>query len=119
MFNYTLMGKEAAKLLKNYEYRKRVGREAKLSLNIFNNNDTILMWENLFNSLINGTEDYKKFQNEVENEYYNEKLAKEHIEKHYKYGQKFNKRFSCHTFENFTNLSYIKSIGLCQNNSIA
>ena len=93
MFNYTLMGKEAAKLLKNYEYRKRVGREAKLSLNIFNNNDTILMWENLFNSLINGTEDYKKFQNEVENEYYNEKLAKEHIEKHYKYGQKFNKKF--------------------------
>ena len=118
MFNYTLMGKEAAKLLKNYEYRKRVGREAKLSLNIFNNNDTILMWENLFNSLINGTEDYKKFQNEVEKEYYNEKLAKEHIEKHYKYGQKFNKRFSCHTFENFTNLSYINSIGLCQNNSI-
>jgi glycosyltransferase involved in cell wall biosynthesis len=113
MFNYTLMGKEAAKLLKNYEYRKRVGREAKLSLNIFNNNDTILMWENLFNSLINGTEDYKKFQNEVEKEYYNEKLAKEHIEKHYKYGQKFNKRFSCHTFENITNLSYINSIGLC------
>ena len=90
LFNYTQMGKETIKLLKNYEYRKKMGNEAKLSLDMFNNNATIIMWEKLFNSLINGTEDYKKFQNEVEKKYYNKKLAKEHIEKHYKYGQQFN-----------------------------
>ena len=37
MFNYTQMGKEAIKLLKNYEYRKKMGNEAKLSLDMFNN----------------------------------------------------------------------------------
>ena len=65
MFNYTQMGKEAIKLLNDYEYWKKLGNEAKLSLNIFKNNDTIIRWENLFNSLINGTEDYNKFQDEV------------------------------------------------------
>ena len=113
MFNYTLMGKEAIKLLKDYDYRKKAGREAKLSLNMFNNNDTIEMWEKLINSLINGTESYQKFQKEVENKYYNETLAKERMEKHYKYAQEFNERYRCHTFENFTKLSYINSIEDC------
>ncbi len=113
MFNYSSMAKEAIKLLNNYEYRKNKAKEAKLSLNMYNNNDTIIMWEKLINSLINGTEDYKKLQEEVEKKYYNETLAKEHIEKHFKYGQQFNKRFACHTFENFTTLSYIKDIDDC------
>ena len=113
MFNSTQMGKEAIKLLKNYEYRKEMGKEAKLSLNMFNNNDTIIMWEKLFNSLINGTEDYKKFQDEVEQKYYNGTLAKEHIKKHYTYGQQFNEQYRCHTFENFTNLSYVNKIDKC------
>ena len=119
MFNYTQMGKEAIKLLKNYEYRKKMGNEAKLSLDMFNNNDTIIMWEKLFKSLINGTEEYKKFQDEVEKKYYNEKLAKEHIQKHYKYGQQFNEQYSCHNFEDFTKLSYINTIDNCIKQNIS
>ena len=113
MFNYTQMGKEAIKLLNNYEYRKKMGNEAKLSLDMFNNNDTIIMWEKLFNSLINGNEDYKNFQDEVEKKYYNEKLAKEHIQKHYKYGQEFNEKYKCHSFEDFIKLSYLRTIENC------
>ena len=113
MFNYTLMGREAAKLLKDYEYRKKMGREAKLSLDIYNNNDTIKMWDNLFQSLIKSTEDYNRFQKEVEEKYYDEKKAKEHLEKHYKYGQIFNEHFRCHTFENFTTLNYLNNAEDC------
>ena len=117
MFNYTLMGREAAKLLKDYEYRKKKGREAKLSLDIYNNNDTIKMWDNLFQSLINSTNDYKRFQKEVEEKYYDEKKAKEHLEKHYKYGQQFNEHFRCHTFENFTTLNYLINAEDCAKNN--
>jgi len=113
MFNYTLMGKEAIKLLKDFEYRKKMGEQAKLSLDVYNNNDTIIMWDKLFESLINGTEDYHKFQEEVEKKYYNETLAMEHLKKHYKYAQIFNEHFRCHTFENFTTLSYIKKAKDC------
>ena len=113
MFNYTLMAKEAIKLLNNYEYRRKIGNEAKLSLDMYNNNETLNMWDKLFTSLINGTDDYRKYQKEVEEKYYNENLAKSHIEKHYKYGQQFNEHYRCHTFENFTQLDYINTIEDC------
>ena len=114
MFDYTSMAKEVIKLLKDYEYRKIKGKEAKLSLNNYIDNDgTIDMWNKLFNSLINGTEEFKKFQKEVKNKYYNEELAKEHLKKFFNYGLEFNKYFRCHTFENLTNLNYIKNIQVC------
>ena len=111
MFNYTQMAKEAIKLLKNYEYRKKKGEEAKLSLNNFETNDEkIEMWTKLFHSLINCTEDYYKLQKEFEKKYYNETLAKEHLSKHYGYVQQFNEYFRCHSFENFTTLKYLNNI---------
>ena len=114
MFDYTSMAREVIKLLKDYEYRKIKGKEAKLSLNNYIDNDgTIDMWNKLFNSLINGTEEFKKFQKEVKNKYYNEELAKEHLKKLFNYGLEFNKYFRCHTFENLTNLNYIKNIQVC------
>ena len=42
LLNYTQMAEEAIKLLKDYNYRKKKGWEAKLSLNEFSNTD---MWE--------------------------------------------------------------------------
>ena len=81
---------------------------------MYNNNNTIILWEKLINSLINGTEEYKKLQKEVENKYYNEILAKAHLEKHYKLAQQINEKFRCHTFENFTTLSYINVANNCQ-----
>jgi poly(glycerol-phosphate) alpha-glucosyltransferase len=113
MFDYISMAKETIKLLQSYDYRKKKGKEAKLSLkNYINNNETIDMWDKLFNSLMNYT-DFKEFQKEVEKKYYNETLAKTRLEKHYHYGQQFNEYFRCHSFENFTNLSYISNIKTC------
>ena len=115
MVNYTQMAKEAIKLLKNYEYRKKKGEEAKLSLNNFETNEEkIEMWGKLFHSLINSTEDYNKLQKEVEKKYYNESIAKERLIKHYRYAQEFNEYFRCHSFENFTTLKYINNIDVCQ-----
>ena len=115
MFNYKEMAKETIKLLKDYNYRKKKGKESKLSLNNYiNNNETIEMWDRLFSSLISdNAEDYKEFQKEVENKFYNESLAKKHLEKQYHYAQQFNKYFKCHSFENFTTLDYINNIEAC------
>lgn len=117
MFDYKAMAKETIKLLKDFDYRKRMGKIAKESLDMYNNNDTINMWGKLFKSLVNGTDEYKKFQEEVEKKYYNETIAKEHLVKHFYYGQQFNKFFKCHSFENFTSLEYIKNIDVCPNQS--
>ena len=115
MFDYFAMAKETIKLLQNYEYRKEKGKEAKLSLNNFETNDEkVEMWDNLFQAIMNGTEDFNKLQEKVEKKYYNETLAKEHIEKHYFYGQQFNKFFKCHSFEDFTTLKYLNNIEICK-----
>ena len=115
MFDYVAMAKETIKLLNNYNYRKKKGEEAKLSLNDYETNDEkIEMWDNLFQSLINGTEDFHKLQKKIEKKYYNETLAKEHIKKHCHYAQQFNNYFKCHSFENFTTLKYINDIDICK-----
>ena len=113
IFNYKAMGREIVKLFNDYEYRKKKGMEAKYSLDMYNNNDTIKTWRELFNSLLIGENEYHKFQEKIERKYYNEKLAMERIKKHYYYAQKFNKMFSCHSFENFTDLNYLKKIKEC------
>ena len=114
MLDYKAMVNEAIKLLNDYDYRRKKGEEAKLSLNNYSdNNEIVNMWDRLFESLIFNSDDYKKLQEEVEREYYNEEEAKNHLEKHYHYAQQFNKYFRCHSFENMTNLSYINNIDEC------
>ena len=114
MFDYIAMAKETIKLLKNYEYRKEKGEEAKLSLNNYETNEEkVEMWDNLLHA-INRTEDFNKLQEKVEKKYYNEILAKEHIENHFHYGQQFNEYFKCHSFENFTSLEYLNKIEICK-----
>ena len=115
MFDYFAMAKETIKLLKDFEYRKEMGKIAKESLKMYNNNDTINMWGKLFNALVNGNDEYGKLQKEVEKKYYNETIAKERLVKHFHYGQQFNNFFKCHSFENFTSLDYIKTITPCPN----
>ena len=113
MLDYKGMARKAIKLLNNYEYRRKKGEEAKLSLNNYlDNNGIIDMWNRLFRSLII-TDDYKELQEEVENKYYNEDEAKYNLEKHYHYAQQYNPKFRCHSFENMTNLSYINNIEEC------
>lgn len=116
MFDYKAMGKEIEKLLRDYDYRKKKGMEAKYSLDMFKNNETINMWGELFNSLMEGREEYRKLQKKVKDKYYNEDLAKYRMEKHYKYAQDFNKIISCHSFEQFTTVEYLNQIYPCPTN---
>ena len=59
----------------------------------------------------------ENFKKKVEDKYYNEKLAKARMEKHYKYAQEFNKIVSCHSFEQFTDVNYLKKLYDCPINS--
>ena len=113
MFDYKAMGREITKLLRDYNYRKKKGLEAKYSLDMFKNNETIHMWEDLFSALLKGKDEYRKLQKKVEDKYYNEAMAKYRMEKHYKYAQDYNKIISCHSFEQFTTVEYLKKIYEC------
>ena len=113
MFDYKAMGKEIEKLLRDFNYRKKKGMEAKYSLDMFKNNETINMWGDLFTALMKGDKEYRKLQKKVEDKYYNEDLAKYRMEKHYKFAQDFNKIVSCHSFEQFTNVEYLKKVYEC------
>ena len=114
LFDYKAMGNEVVKLLNNYDYRRIKGNEAKLSLDMFKNNETIATWGELFISLLKGNKEYKEFQGKIKRKYYNEEIAKERMERHYKYAQKFNKHFLCHSFENITNIYYLNNLKECK-----
>ena len=115
MFNYEGLAKEVIKLLKNYDYRIQKGKEAKESLNIFNNNMTTQMWEKLFNSLLSGEKDFQRYRKKVKKKYFNMNIAKSHLEQQFEYIKKYNKFFSCYSLDDFTNLEKINTIKLCQN----
>ena len=115
MFDYEALAREAIKLLKDYDYRVRIGKEAKLSLNMFNNNETTNSWSRLFNALIAGEDEYQKLRKEIESKYYNEELAEKHMEKQLNNLQKYNKFFRCHSLKNLTNIDYINNIEACKN----
>ena len=115
MFNYEGLAKEVIKLLKNYDYRVQKGKEAKESLNIFNNNMTTQMWESLFNSLLSGEKDFQRYRKKVKKKYFNMNIAKSHLEQQFEYIKKYNKFFSCYSLDDFTNLEKINTIKLCQN----
>ena len=111
--DYIGLARESIKLLKDYNYRKKMGDYAKSSLDIFSNNKTVELWGKLFTSLREEEEKFRNLQKEVENKYYNEKSAKIHIEKHFKDMKKYNSNFSCYTLENFTDIYYISKIKAC------
>ena len=113
--NAEALANETIKLLKDYNYRKRKGKEAKLSLNRFSNENTLHLWEKLFYSLDKGDSEYKKFQKEIDDKYYNEEKAREHVLAHFNNALRYNKHFRCHTFENMLNMKYIKNIKNCSN----
>ena len=115
--DYVALARESIKLLKDINYRRRMGELSKLSLNMFKNNETVRTWERLFDALIDDKDDKKKFhdlQKEIQDKYYNEEKAIIHIKKHFKDVKKYNSNLSCFTLENFTNLQYIKNISKCK-----
>ena len=119
MLNYTQMAKEAIKLLNDYEYRKKMGMEAKLSLKEYDNKETANKWDRLF-SVLDKDDNiaYKKLQNYTYEKYYEEEKARERLESNYNFGKSYNKYFCCHTFNDLINLSYIAHIKGCHNQSL-
>ena len=117
MLDCEALANETIKLLKNYEYRKKMGELAKLSLNQFSNNETIELWGKLFNSLLEGENAYRKLQKEIETKYYNEEKSRAHMEKHYQDLLRYDKNFTCHSINNFTDINYIKNIEACPNST--
>ena len=107
------LANETVKLLKDYEYRKRMGKQSKLSLNQFNNEETIKLWEKLFISLMEGESSYRKLQKEIEDKYYDENKARERMEKRFRDLIRYNKNFTCHSIINFTDINYVKNVQMC------
>ena len=114
-FDYKGLAREAIKLLKDYDYRIKMGKEAKLSLNRFSNEKTINLWERLFKSLQTGENEFQKLRKEIQNKYYNEEIAKKHLEKQFEYLKIYNKNFRCHSFKNLVNVNYLKNFEGCKN----
>ena len=119
IFDVKGLARETIKLLKDYDYRKRKGKEAKKSLKILKNNDTVQLWGRLVDSLLsNDREDYRRFQEEMEKKYYNETRAREHLESQFNILVKHEINLTCHSFDNFTDINYIKNIKACNMSEI-
>ena len=119
LFDVKGLARETIKLLKDYDYRKRKGEEAKKSLDVVKNNETVELWGRICDSLLSDDrEDYRKIQREIENKYYNETRAREHLESHYKILLRYNFNLTCHAFDSFTNMTYIKNISQCNMTNI-
>ena len=114
-FDTENMAKEIIKLLKDKEYRKKMGESAKNSLNNFSNGEILETWEKLFASLLSEKEDdYKKLQEEIEKKYYNEENTKLNIQKYYDDLLKIHHySLHCHSLDNITDINYLKNIKEC------
>ena len=55
----------------------------------------------------------KNKKNEIEKKYYNETRARQHLENHYNILLRNDFNLTCHSFDNFTNLEYLKNITKC------
>ena len=82
------LARETIKLLKDYDYRKKKGIEAKESLKRFSNKETAEKWCKLFEVLVNNdTEGYKKLQESTfDKKYYDDESARSHLEYSWKKG---------------------------------
>ena len=116
MLDCEALANETIKLLKDYNYRKKMGEESKKSLDQFSNNETILLWERLFTSLMEGELSYRKLQKEIEDKYYNEDKARYRMEKRFRDLIRLNENFTCHSIINFTDINYVKTVKMCPYN---
>ena len=114
LFDVKGLAKKTIKLLKDYNYRKRKGEEAKKSLDIIKNNETVNLWGRLFDSLLSiDKKDYRKLQGEIEKKYYNDSRARKHLESQFNILLNHTNHLICHYFDNFTNINYLRTIQKC------
>ena len=119
LFDVEGLARETIKLLKDYNYRKRKGAEAKKSLDMFKINETVDLWGRLCDSLLSDDrEEYRKIQEEVEKKYFNDTRAREHLESQYNILLRNNYNLTCHSFDNFTDINYLKKIEKCNMSNI-
>ena len=119
LFDVEGLARETIKLLKDYDYRKRKGAEAKKSLDMFKINETVDLWGRLCDSLLSDDrEEYRKIQEEVEKKYFNDTRAREHLESQYNILLRNNYNLTCHSFDNFTDINYLKKIEKCNMSNI-
>ena len=78
--NNNLLAKEIVKLLKDNIYRKKMGKEATLSL-VKSNDEVLKLWERLFVSLKNGEKDFENLRKEVEKQYSKKDISKKKSKK--------------------------------------
>ena len=108
------LARETVKLLKDYDYRKKMGEISKKSLDVFKNNETVELWGRLCDSLLSSDRnDFRELQKDIERKYYNEKKAREHLESQFNIHISHNINLTCHTFENFLDINYINNIKPC------
>ena len=108
------LANETIKLLKDYNYRKKMGENAKKSLDKFSNKETVELWERLFRSLLYPDKSkYRELQKEIEKKYYNEESAKIHFEKHFQALLRYNSSLSCHYLDEFSDPQKVKFIKEC------
>ena len=84
--DYVALANESIKLLKDYNYRKRMGKISKMSLTMLKNKEIVQYLERMFDVLMDNKVKKTKFgelQREIQNKYYNEESAIKHIEKHF------------------------------------
>ena len=114
MFDIKEMAIKTGQLLKDYNYRKREGEKAKLSLNRYSKSETLNKWNKLF-FILNKDDPiaYQKLQEYTYEKYYDEEKAKNRLESNYNFAKKYNEIFECHTFNNMTNLTYISELKSC------
>ena len=113
MLDCQALANEVIKLLKDYDYRKKMGEESKKSLDQFSNNETIILWERLFTALMEGENSYRKLQKEIEEKYYDEDKARERMEKRFRDLIRLNENFTCHSIINFTDINYVRNVKMC------
>ena len=114
-FNTKSLAEETIKLLKDYNYRKRMGEYARKSLDKYSNQEILLIWEKLFKSMRNtDITDYRNLQKEIEAKYYKEEEVKSRMIKNYEHIKKVNNNIVCHTLDNFGDANYLKQISECK-----
>ena len=120
LFDVEGLARETIKLLKDYDYRKRMGEAAKKSLDVVKNNETVELWGRLCDSLMDSNRDnYRKLQDEIEKKYYNEEKARQHLEGQFNILLKGDFNLTCHHFDNFTDINYIKQIKACNMSNLS
>ena len=115
MFDYKGLANEIIKLLKNYDYRIKMGKEAKESLSMFNNEKTTKMWGKLFHALNTDEKSFQRLRKNVKRKYYNVQRARYNLEQHFEYIKQYNKFFRCYTLDSFTDINKLNDIKLCKN----